>query len=219
MSDSLPKGVIFDMDGVIVDSEALILQAAIMMFAEHGIGVRPEDFMPFVGTGENHALGSIAKKYNFKIDIERDKKRTYEIYFELIKGRLRTLPGVDEFIARCRRMQKKIAIATSADMRKVEGNLGEVKMPFETFDAIITAEDVVHKKPAPDIFIAAAERLGLTPGECLVVEDAVSGVTAAKAAGAKCLAITSSFPEEKLAKADWLAPNLAAAPEEVLDWR
>jgi beta-phosphoglucomutase len=219
MTDSLPKGVIFDMDGVLVDSEPFICKAACMMFAEHGLKVQPKDFLPFVGMGENRFLGGVAEKYNFLINIERDKKRTYDIYLEIIKGNLGPLPGVHEFIAKCRTMGKKIAVASSADMRKAEGNLREIGLPFGTFDAVITAEDVVHKKPAPDIFLAAAKRLGLDPRECLVVEDAVSGVEAAKSAGAKCLAITTSFTKEKLSKADWFAENLAAAPGEVLNWR
>jgi beta-phosphoglucomutase len=218
MTVSLPKGVIFDMDGVLVDSEAFICKAACMMFAEHGVRVMPEDFVPFVGTGENRYLGGVAAKYNFAMDIERDKKRTYDIYLEIIKGNLHPLPGVHEFIAKCRKLGKKLAVASSADMRKVEGNLREIDLPFETFDAVIVAEDVTHKKPSPEIFLAAAKRLGLAAKDCLVIEDAVSGVQAAKSAGAKCLALTTSFPKEKLAKADWFAPNLAEAPEEALFW-
>jgi beta-phosphoglucomutase len=172
-----------------------------------------------VGMGENRYLGGVAEKYNFSLDIERDKKRTYDIYLEIIKGALTPLPGVHEFIAKCRKMGKKIAVASSADMRKAAGNLKEIGLPFEIFDAVITAEDVVHKKPSPEIFLAAAGRLGLDPKECLVIEDAVSGVEAAKTADAKCLAITSSFSKEKLKKADWFAKNLAHAPEECIKWR
>jgi HAD superfamily hydrolase (TIGR01509 family) len=219
MVNSLPRGVIFDMDGVLVDSEPFICKAACMMFAEHGVSVRPEDFLPFVGMGENRFIGGVAEKYKFPINIERDKKRTYDIYLEIIKGALAPLPGVHEFIAKCRTMGKKIAVASSADMRKVEGNLQAIQLTVETFDAVITAEDVVHKKPSPEIFFAAAKRIGLDPKDCLVIEDAVSGVEAAKSSGAKCLAITSSFSKEKLAKADWFAPDLAAAPVEVLNWR
>jgi beta-phosphoglucomutase len=214
-----PFGVIFDMDGVLLDSEPFICKAACRMFAEHGLAVRPEDFLPFVGAGENRYLGGVAEKYGFPIAIDRDKKRTYDIYLEIIKGRLHPLPGVHEFIAECRAAGKKIALASSADLRKVAGNLAEIKIPAETFDAVVVAEDVVHKKPDPEIFLCAAGKLGLNPADCLVVEDAINGVAAAKAAGAKVLALTTSFSRQQLAAADWFAPYLDKAPSEVLVWQ
>jgi beta-phosphoglucomutase len=215
----LPYGVIFDMDGVLVDSEEFICKAACMMYAEAGLKVRPEDFLPFVGTGENRYLGGVAEKYHFTIDIERAKKRTYDIYLEIIRGELKPLPGVFEFIEKCRKQGKKLAVASSADRRKVEGNLREIGLEESLFETIIVGEDVQHKKPAPDIFLMAIKRLKLKPDQCLVVEDAVSGVAAAKAAGAKCLALTTSFPKEKLTGADFFAPNLACVPDEVLKWQ
>lgn len=214
----LPFGVVFDMDGVLVDSEEFICKAACLMYAEIGLKVQPEDFIPFVGTGENRYLGGVAEKYNFPIDIEQAKKRTYDIYLEIIKGQLKPLPGVFEFIEQCRKWGKKLAVASSADRRKVEGNLKEIGLDKKMFEAIIVGEDVQRKKPAPDIFLLAIDRLKLKPQECLVIEDAVSGVAAAKAAGAKCLALMTSFPKEKLDGADFFAPNLAKVPEEVLNW-
>jgi HAD superfamily hydrolase (TIGR01509 family) len=218
MTQRLPSGVIFDMDGVLVDSEPFICKAAMRMFAEKGLEVKPEDFLPFVGAGENRYVGGVAEKYNFPIDIERDKGRTYDIYLEIIKGELQPLPGVREFIAKCRTMGLKVAVASSADWRKVRGNLTEIGLPLETFDAVVTGEDMVNKKPAPDIFLAAAKKLGLDPKNCLVVEDAVNGVQAAKAAGARCLALLTSFKEHQLAGADWLAADLSKAPAAVLNW-
>jgi len=217
-NNKLPIGVIFDMDGVLVDSEPFICRAACQMFAEKGLTVRPEDFLPFVGTGENRYLGGVAEKYNFSIDINTDKKRTYDIYLQIIKGALRPLPGVQAFIKQCRSMGKKIAVASSADHRKVMGNLCEIGLPAERFDAVIVGEDVARKKPAPDIFLLAAKRLILPPAECLIVEDAVSGVAAAKAAGAKCLALTTSFSAEQLNGADFYAPDLSAVSPEALNW-
>ena len=214
----LPLGVIFDMEGVLVDSEEFICRAACQMFKEKGLTVHPEDFIPFVGTGENRYIGGVAEKYNFSIDIEIVKKRTYDIYLEIIQGALRPLPGVHEFIGRCKDAGKKVAVASSADRRKVVGNLKEIELPLTLFDAVIVAEDVVHKKPAPDIFLLATERLQLKPVECLVVEDAISGVTAAKTAGSRCLALTTSFSEHELDQADYWASDLSNAPDEVLNW-
>lgn len=217
-NNTLPRGVIFDMDGVLVDSEEHICKAACIMFEELGLRVHPEDFIPFVGTGENRYLGGVAEKYNLAVDIETIKERTYDIYLEIIQGVLRPLPGVVEFIGKCKNADKKIAVASSADRRKVLGNLNEIDLPLTLFDAVIVAEDVTFKKPAPDIFLLAAERLQLRPDECLVVEDAVSGVTAAKTAGSRCLALTTSFAEHELDQADYWASDLSNAPDEVLNW-
>lgn len=214
----LIKGVIFDMDGVLVDSEKFILEAAMAYLKEQGINTKKEDFLPFVGTGEDRFIGGPAEKYGLKLDLVKAKDRTYELYGHMVKGRLQPLPGVFEFINKCRNKGLKIAVASSADKIKVLTNLLEIKLLPETFDVIINGLDVKNKKPDPEIFLKAASKMNLTPESCLVVEDAVSGVAAAKAAGAKCLALTTTFPKEKLKGADWFAENLAAAPDKALDW-
>jgi len=214
MNDTITEicGVIFDMDGVLCDSEPFICEAACRMFAEaHGVEVSPADFIPFVGAGENRYLGGVAEAHGVTLNLERDKARTYEIYLQIIKGRLQPLPGVREFIAACREAKLKLAVATSADYVKMVGNLTELSLPPETFDECVNGLDVTHKKPHPEIFLLAAERIGV-PGElCAVVEDAPNGVRAAKSAGSMCLGLTSSFSEADLraAGADWVAPDLA----------
>ncbi len=212
------KGVLFDMDGVLVDSEAYICKAAIMMFKEKGLEVQPEDFLPFVGAGENRYIGGVAEKYHFPVDIDEVKARTYQIYGEIIKGKLEPLEGVTDFIAACKQKGLKIAVATSADEVKMKANLAEIGIPVETFDAAVNGLMIKHKKPDPEIFITAAHLLGLQPEECLVVEDAINGVEAGKRAGAKVLAIMSSFTREQLRDADWIVENLADYPPEVLLW-
>jgi HAD superfamily hydrolase (TIGR01509 family) len=210
-----PRGVIFDMDGVLCDSEPFIAEAAGRMFAElHGITVRAGDFEPFVGAGENRYLGGVAEKYGAALDLERDKRRTYELYLELIRGRLQPLAGVREFLAFCRARGLKLAVATSADLVKLRGNLTEVRLPPESFDALVNGLEVKRRKPDPEIFLLAAERLSLPARDCLVVEDAPNGARAAKAAGSPCLGLTTSFTERELraAGADWIAPDLARVP-------
>jgi HAD superfamily hydrolase (TIGR01509 family) len=211
-------GVIFDMDGVLVESEPFIAEAAVRMFAEKGFAVSPEEFRPFIGTGEDRFLGGVAEARGVALDMPRDKVRTYEIYLELIRDRLEPLPGVGSFIAACRARGLKLAVASSADRIKVVGNLRQLGLPDDTFLAIVVGEDVARKKPHPDIFELAARRLGLDPSACLVVEDAVSGVQAAKAARCRCLGLTTSFSGEELlaAGADGTAQNLADTPSGVL---
>ena len=214
-SDVKLPGVIFDMDGVLCDSEPFICEAARRMFAEtYGLTVKEEDFRPFVGAGEDRYLGGVAEKYGVTLDLEPDKARTYAIYLQIIKGRLTPLPGVHEFIAECRRRRLKLAVATSADRIKMDGNLRELGLPAETFDVCLTGSEVEHKKPHPEIFLTAAARLRLPGERCLVIEDAPNGLRAGKAAGARCLGLTTSFAAADLvaAGADWTCPHLGLVP-------
>ena len=212
------KGVLFDMDGVLVDSEPFICKAAIMMFSELGVKALPEDFLPFVGMGENRYIGGVAEKYHIVINIKQVKARTYEIYEKIVKGHLSPLKGAHEFIKRCKNRGLLLALATSADLTKMNVNLREIGLPPQSFNSTINGLEVERKKPFPDIYIKAAERIGLKPMECLVVEDAVSGIKAAKSAGCKCLAVTSSFDVADLHEADWICQSLLNVPEEVISW-
>ena len=210
--------VLFDMDGVLLDSEEYICRAGILMFREKGLEATPEDFLEFTGMGEDRYLGGVAEKHNFPFDLAVDKARCYEIYGEIVKGKLEPLNGVVDFIDRCRESGLKLAVATSADEVKMKINLRETGLGEERFDATVNGLEIEHKKPAPDIFLMAAEKLGVEPESCLVVEDAVSGVQAGKAAGAHVLGITTTFTPEQLGAADWHAPDLAHAPAGVLEW-
>lgn len=213
--DGKPVAVLFDMDGVIVDSEAILAEAAIEMFGERGVRVEADDFHPFRGMGENAYLGGVAKKHATTLDIAAAKARTYELYRRRAAGRLTALPGAKELIEFCRLNGLKTALASSADAEKVLPSLDAIGIPRAQFDAIITGEDVVRKKPHPDIYLLAAERIGVDPRRCIVVEDAVSGVEAAILAGARCLAVTTSYPREKLKGAHWIVESLLDAPIEV----
>jgi HAD superfamily hydrolase (TIGR01509 family) len=210
------KGILFDMDGVLVDSEEYICRAGIMMLGEYGIKALPEDFVPFTGMGENRYLGGVAEKYGLNADIEVMKARAYDIYDEIVKGKLTALPGAKEFILHCRSKDMKLALATSPDTVKMMINLREIGLAAETFDAIVTGLDVVRRKPFPDIYLKAASELGLKPQNCLVVEDAVSGIRAGKTAGCRCLALTTSFGADELGEADWICSSLGTVPQEVL---
>lgn len=202
------RAVIFDMDGVLCDSEPLINLAAITMFRELGVEAAPEDFLPFVGAGEDRYLGGVAEKHGQAIDLPEAKRRTYEIYLGLVPERLQAFPGAVELVRECRNAGWKIAIASSADRIKVEANLRKIGLPPETWDAIVTGEDVAARKPAPDIFLAAATGIGLTPADCVVVEDAVHGIEAAKTAGMRCVAVAQTFAAEKLGGADLVLSSM-----------
>ncbi len=191
------EAVIFDMDGVLTDSEPVINTAAIKGLREFGIEARPEDFLPFVGTGEDRYIGGVAEKYGVKYRPEM-KHRVYEIYLDILPGMLERFPGVAELLQAIRRSGTALGLATSADRIKMEANLQAIDVPQDWFAAIVTGEDIEHKKPAPDIYLACASQLGIEPACCCVVEDAVNGVDAARAAQMHCVAVSTSFSEDEL---------------------
>ena len=203
------EAVIFDMDGVLTDSEPLINEAAVAMFQEKGLAVQPEDFRPFVGTAEDRYIGGVAEKYDFPVDLPSAKKRTYEIYLARVPSSLQAFPGAVELVRVCKNAGLKVAVASSADRIKIDANLKKIGLPPEMWDAIVTAEDVVCKKPAPDVLLVAARRLGLTPERCVVIEDAVNGVQAAKAAGMRCLAVAQTFSPEELQLAELVKQKIS----------
>ncbi len=214
------KAVIFDMDGVLVLSEPLLTEASIRLFADRGYTVTREEFKPFIGMGEARFMGGVAERHGIPFDPEADKQRLYELFLEMMPGRLEPLPGVPEFVRECKRRGFKIALASSADDVKVYPILKHIGIDPPEFDAIVTGSAVARKKPAPDVFLEAVRRLGVPASSCLVVEDAVAGVEASIAAGCRTLGLTTSFAAHVLAAAgaDWTAPDLAHAPPEALAW-
>jgi len=191
------KAVIFDMDGVLTDSEPVINAAAVAGLREFGVEASPEEFVPFVGMGEDRYIGGVAELHGKTYVLEM-KKRVYEIYLEILPGMIKPFPGVHELLATLRARGVTLAVASSADRVKVEANLKSIGVDLAWFAALVVGEDVELKKPAPDIYLHAAERISAAPQDCCVIEDAISGVQAAKAAGMRCVAVEQSFPAEKL---------------------
>jgi HAD superfamily hydrolase (TIGR01509 family) len=204
------KAVVFDMDGVLTDTEPVINTAAIRGLREYGVEAEPDDFLPFVGAGEDKYIGGVAELYG-KVYKPEMKTRVYEIYLKILPGMINPIPGVDLLLRQLRQAGVPMAVATSADRIKMEANLAAINVPLDWFNGIVVAEDVAHKKPAPDIYLAAAAKLDLPPAQCCVVEDAVNGVEAAKAAGMRCVAVESSFPAARLQTAgpDVIRPAIA----------
>ena len=205
------SAVLFDMDGVLVDSEPIINAAAIRALAEFGVQAQPDDFLPFVGAGEDRYVGGVAELHGKTYVLEM-KRRTYEWYLELLPAMGKAFPGARRLVERLRERGVACAVASSADRIKVEANLTKaLGVSLDLFAALVTGEDVVRRKPHPDIFLEAARRVGAPAAACCVVEDAVNGVEAAKAAGMRCVAVTTSFSEEALlaAGADLVRPAIA----------
>ncbi|KAJ4719324.1 NHL repeat-containing protein 2-like [Melia azedarach] len=197
------SAVLFDMDGVLCNSEEPSRRAAVDVFAEMGVEVTVEDFVPFMGTGEANFLGGVASVKGVKeFDTEAAKNRFFEIYLDKYAKPNSGIgfPGAFELINQCKSKGLKVAVASSADRIKVDANLAAAGLPVSMFDAIVSADAFENLKPAPDIFLAASKILNVPTSECIVIEDALAGVQAAKAAQMRCIAVTTTLSEEILKK-------------------
>lgn len=197
LNEKIIKAIVFDMDGVLIDSEQVMSKAAILALKEFGVNAQPYDFIPFMGQGENSFIGNVARKYNVEYQYAM-KYRAYEIYDELVSDEAKLFPNIKETITALKKRGYRISLASGADMMKVSSNIKAIGMEESDFEAFVTGNDVTRNKPEPDIFLLAAEKMKINPAYCLVCEDTISGIKAAKAAGMQCLGITSSLQSEVL---------------------
>lgn len=201
------KGVIFDMDGVLIDSHPVHKKVWAQFLASLKKPVSDKE-LDFVLDGRKreeilrHFLGNLPADQIRKYGQQKD-----EIFAESSRG-LKMISGVREFLEALAAAGLPMAVATSASSARARGTLDELAI-LPHFSALVTGNDVVKGKPDPAIFLRAAELLNLAADSLLVVEDAVSGVRAAKSAGMKCLGIASDGREEKLraAGADRVVPD------------
>ncbi len=203
--------IIFDVDGVVADTETLNARASVMMFEElYDTKVQPEDFREFVGTGDERYVEGVAEKYDVEIDTEEAVERRRENFFKLQENEpLPAMPGVLDIVETARvSADVMLAIATSGNKDKQFPVIEGAGLELAWFDVVVTGDDVTRKKPDPQIYEITAEKLGVPPERCVVLEDAPAGVASAKAAGAVCVAVTSSVDAEKLQDADLVVESL-----------
>ena len=184
--------VISDMDGTLIDSEGAIAQASAEALVDWGITCSPAEFKPFTGLGDNKFIAGVSEKYGVPYTYDMNL-RAYEIYERHMNERVVAYPWSSDLLRMIKSQGCKIAIASAADRIRVVLNLKRLGFAEDFFDAVIAANDVSRQKPNPDVFLTAAERAGEDPRDSLVLEDATMGVKAAKAAGALCMAVTTSY--------------------------
>ncbi len=206
-----PRGVIFDLDGVIVDSSAFHFGAWQRWARKIGIIEEVDEAWFREHHGQrNDAIITATLGPLPETELEAYAVRKEEYYRKLARGKLEPLPGIAKFVEALRRDEWRLAIGTSTPRENLEMVLAE--MPFGgAFAATVCGPEVEHGKPAPDIFLRAAELLELPPERCIVVEDAPSGVAAAHAGSFACLAVATTRPRELLSEAELLLDSLEEA--------
>jgi len=179
------SALIFDYDGLLADTEALAGEVLVALLAERGVTT---DFASMVGfIGSTGPVNEVAwsKQVRAWLGPDADPRAFDDIASELIEARRHEVPlcaGVAELLDDAHASGWKVAIGTGQTRSRLEQHLGHLGV-LDRFDAIVTAADVAHGKPAPDIFLEAARRLGRRPSECVVLEDSIPGYEAACAAG------------------------------------
>ena len=182
------KAVIFDMDGVIIDSEPFYHEVQIDFFHKIGITVLPKEYNNYIGAGMREMWNMIKSSRNITQPIEELVKLNNKVlldYFER-SSNLTPTPYFTDFLASIQAVEMQTAVASSTTKPIIEIILKKLKL-YDIFNIIISGDEVENGKPAPDIFLQAAARLNVKPLECMVVEDSYNGVKAAKSAGMYCL--------------------------------
>ncbi len=191
------KHVIFDCDGVLVDSEPLSMRADVMLLKQHGIDIsEAEAHNRFVGTTFQAMLDMMTEQFGtlFPPGLHAVKNTMVEA---LYRSKLKIVPGVADVLDALKARGVTLSIGSNSPKKRVELAVDLVGIA-DRFDRIVTYEDVANGKPAPDIFLKAAKLAGAAIGECIVVEDSLTGVTAAAAAGIRTVGFTGTHghPEQ-----------------------
>lgn len=207
-------GLIFDLDGVIADTESVNVRATAKAFEElFGLtDIKPGDFEAGLGRGAEEYVKAGARAHGVELSDEQAgaaAKLRQENFLKILAAEpLAPYPGVVELIEEGLALENvKVGIATSGTLEKSRAALEAAKIPYRKM-VYVNGGDVRNKKPNPELFLTAAGRMGLAPERCVVIEDAPDGVRAAKAAGAKCIAVTNTTTANKLAQAELIVGSL-----------
>jgi HAD superfamily hydrolase (TIGR01509 family) len=213
------RAVIFDLDGVLADSELWWNEIDTKLLAERGVTYRGEHHRNVLGVSYRLAVEFYKKAFGLSVPTDEMMRRRGEIAADFFANRIDVFPSTKLVLQELRQMNLLLAVATSS--------LSASARPFLTrhgltafFEVVVTGEEVEHGKPHPDIYLRAAEKLGVSADVCLVIEDALSGIAAAKAAKMRVAAIPDTRfvdPSDYKKEADYVLNSLKEVPSLIHD--
>ena len=209
------RAVIFDLDGILADSEPWWNKIDAQLLAEYGVTYRGEHHRNVLGVSYRLAIEFYKKAFGISAPTEELIRRRGEIAAEFFANRIGIFPATRQVLEALQRMKLRPAVATSSVSASARPFLDRHQLTT-FFDVIVTGDEIERGKPHPDIYLLAAEKLGVTPNECLVIEDALSGIAAAKSANMRVAAIPDRRfvdPREYKNGADYLLKGLSEIPK------
>lgn len=202
-------GVVFDLDGLLVDSEGLQARAFAIALAPFGVALDDETFSRFVGISTWQNFRDLARIHpHLAPHLEEIQARKDRAYQDLVEREMRPMPGARSLVESLHRSGIPMAVASSSPRADVKASLSWAGLSA-WLDRIAAGDEVARPKPAPDLYLRATEMIGLAPSRCVALEDAQAGVAAAKAAGLACIAIPNRYTRHHdLSRADLILPSL-----------
>ena len=201
--------VIWDMDGVIADTATFHLKAWQKVFRARGVEITEQDFKRNFGQRNDTIIRNILGQDTPQNEIDAIVADKESIFRSSAAGKIQALPGAIELIKLLAGQRVKLALVSSAPVENIQLVIASLGIN-NCFQTIISESDVTEGKPSPQGFLLAAGRLKVKPEKCVVIEDAIAGVAAAKRAGMRCLAVTNTHPGTKLKQADIVVDTLEA---------
>ncbi len=201
------KAAIFDVDGVLADSIPMHFNIWKNVLKECGVDIEYKEWMPFIGRIGPDFIRHINESRGLDLDPIELRDRKHDITEKLYTSDLNLFKGAKELLKALHDHGYKLAVGSSEWRNNVMHLLKRFSVD-SYFSAILGLEDIENHKPEPDIYLKAAKHLGVEPSQCVVFEDSLTGVKAAKNAGMKCIAVETSFPEKDLAEADIVVKSL-----------
>jgi len=183
------RALIFDFDGLVLNTEVPEFEAWTEVYRRHGATLRLDDWVKIIGTTSEafNVIDNLISQVDEKVDISNIRSEHHSIIWSLLQKET-VMPGVERLIQQGKAAGMRIAIASSSPLEWVAGHLSRLGIK-DWFETICTSEDVAMVKPDPALFLCAAKRLTVEPAQAIVFEDSLHGVTAAKRAGMRCVAV------------------------------